>query len=315
MKFSLPHILKRFSFRESLVFVFFLLLAGLIWYGHAMNSVRSATLPVRMNYRGIPDDILFSDSLPDVIYIEVRDAGKRLKAYGNNLELTPDLSAQIKGDNGTAHLSTDQLRNSINTILQGTTKLQTLTPEQINASYFRQRSKVVPVQLQANFTPATQYQLIGEPDVQPTTLTIYGQQAQLDTISAVTTQPLTLHDIKDTLHTTVLLALPAGVRTNNDTVSVTFVAEQFTEKEFLLPVQTHHLPHGVHLRLFPAEVAVYLRVGVAHFNDISEQDVEVYCDYPTTPAEKLPVHVKATNPYISLTRTNPASVEFLIEKK
>jgi hypothetical protein len=310
----LGQIVRRFSLRESLVFVFFLLLAGLIWYGHAMNSVRSASLPVKITYRGIPDDILFSDTLPDVIYIEVRDAGRRLKAYGHSLELSPDLSSQIKGDNGNVVVPADLLRNGITTILQGTTKLQTVTPEQISGSYYRQQSKKVSVHLQATATPATQYQLLGAPEIQPDRVMIYGKQEQLDTIAFVNTEQLIVADIKDTVEATVSLAVPAGVRVTEKDIQVTYTAEQFTEKELLLPIKTHHVPSGTHLRLFPSEVAVYLRVGVEHFNEIREQDIEVYCDYPQAPADKLTLKVRCDNPFVTCTRCNPASVEFLIEK-
>ena len=120
---------QRLTLQESLVFLFFLALASLIWYGHAMNSVRNAMLGVSVSYKGIPDNIVFSDTLPDVIYVEVRDAGKRLKSYGNHLEVSFDLSNQIIGHQGEVNITTDLIRNSITTILQGTTKLQNIQPE------------------------------------------------------------------------------------------------------------------------------------------------------------------------------------------
>ncbi len=305
---------QRLTLQESLVFLFFLALASLIWYGHAMNSVRNAMLGVSVSYKGIPDNIVFSDTLPDVIYVEVRDAGKRLKSYGNHLEVSFDLSNQIIGHQGEVNITTDLIRNSITTILQGTTKLQNIQPEQISGNYYRQQSKEVPIRLVASPSPAAQYQLVGDPKITPSKITIYGQKAQLDSIHFIATIPLTVSEIKDTLQVTATLSSPAGIRLADNHITVTYIAEQFTEKVLTMPITAHGVPAATHLRLFPSEAAVHLRVGVSHFNEVSERDVHLYCEYPHAPVEKLPVIIQCTNPYVTFSRCTPASVEFLIEK-
>ena len=311
---SLKRLWQAFSFRETLIFLFFLLLTGLVWYGHAMNSVRSATLPVKITYNGIPDNVLFSEALPSSVQIELRDAGSRLRAYSRNMELTFDISSQIGDENGIVSISQDQLRNSINTLLQGTTKLQNVSPEQIRGAYFRQHSKEVPIVLRAKASPATQYQFIGAPQLEPQTVIVFGQSHQLEELQALETDLFTISDIKDTVSFFATIATPEGLRVANEQVKVTYITEQFTEKVFTMPILPKHVPEGVYLRLFPAEVTVHLRVGVAHFNEISESDVQVWCDYPTSQTDKLTPQVKCSNPYVTLSRCTPASVEFLIEK-
>lgn len=301
-------------FRETLVFLFFLLLAGLIWYGHAMSSVRSATLPVTIHYKGIPDNILFDEPLPGVVHIEVRDAGRRLKAYRNTLELTFDVTEQLTHDSGEVHITANQLRNGINTLLQGTTKLQNISPEQLYGKYFRQHSKKVAVHLTANVSPATQYQFVGEPAVQPQRVNVFGRKEQLDTLSSLNTLLLKAEDIKDTVVLTTTIAVPEGLRVVDNNVRVTYVAEQFTEKVLTKPIIPRHVPGGTHLRLFPNEVTVFLRVGVAHFNDINDNDVRVICEFPKAQTDKLPLQVECSNPYVTYSRCNPANAEFLIEK-
>ena len=53
--------------------------------------------------------------------------------------------------------------------------------------------------------------------------------------------------------------------------------------------------------------------GAAGVN-FDEKDVEVSCDFPSRATDKLPLHVTCRNPYVTLTRCNPAAVEFLIEQ-
>lgn len=306
---------RRFSLRETLLFLLFLTLAGFIWYGHAMSSVRSATLPVHIMYKDVPKAVVFDVPLPETLYIEVRDAGKRLRAYRQNpLELTFDLGSQISGGSGSISVSAEVIRNSVNSLLQGTTKVQNVTPEQISGSYYRQHSKTVPVRWRGTLTPAVQYQLVGEPVLSTREVTVYGKGALVDTLTAVYTEPMAVADVRDTMKFAVALAPITDVRMITESIEVTAVAEQFTEKVLKLPLKAVDVPRGMHLRLFPAEVKVVLRVGLSHFNEIAENEVQARCHYPSADVDKLPVEVVCRNPYVTHTRSVPVSVEFLIEK-
>lgn len=307
--------LQRFSLREMLVFSCFVVFAALLWYAHAMGSVRSAVVPVAVTYSGVPTDVLLSDSLPTTIHLELRDAGRRLKMYGTNpLSFSFNISDQIKGERGVFTLSSDVVHHAVNSLLQGTTKLQSISPEQISGSYTRQHSKAVPVRLVADITPAAQYQIVGKPIVLADKVTVLGSAEQLRSLDSVSSQPLVLKDVKDTVTANVALAPIAGLRMDKNEVPVQVVSEQFTEKVMVRPIVAKAVPEQMHLRLFPSEVTVMLRIGVTHFNDIDEKDVEVSCVFPRGDMDKLPVQVSCRNPYVTFTRTTPAAVEFLIEK-
>ncbi len=320
VKEQVLHIIKsywqRFSWGELFIFCTFVVFATLIWYAHAMSSVRSAIVPVAVTYSGVPENVLLSDSLPKTIHLELRDAGRRLKVYGTNpLSFSFNIGEQIKGEAGTFTLSSDVIHHAVNSLLQGTTKLQAIIPEQIVGSYTRQHSKKVPIRLVTDITPAAQYQLVGSPTLLTDKVTIFGSTKQLSTVDTVSTELLELKDLKDSVTTTIALTPIPNIRFAQNEVSVQVIAEQFTEKVFVKPISTKHVPEGKFLRLFPTEVTVMLRVGVAHFNDIDEQEVEITCDYPKTEMDKLPVHISCSNPFVTTMRTNPAAVEFLIEQK
>ena len=129
---TIKNILRRFSLREVCVFACFVVFAALIWYAHAMSSVRSAVVPMVVKYTGVPEDILLSDSLPTTISLELRDAGRRLKMYSDNpLSYSFNIGEQLKRERGTFTLSSDVIHTAVNSLLQGTTKLQSISPEQI----------------------------------------------------------------------------------------------------------------------------------------------------------------------------------------
>ena len=168
--------------------------------------------------------------------------------------------------------------------------------------------------LVADITPAPQHQLVGQPKLLTDKVTIYGSAQRLQTVDSVLTETLVLKDVKDSSIVTVSLAPVPGLRFAQDELDVQVLAEQFTEKVFVKHVIAKKVPAKTYLRLFPSEVNVMLRIGMAHFNEIDENDVEVTCDFPQQNTDKLLLHVNCHNPYVTFTRCNPPVVEFLIEK-
>lgn len=301
--------------KEILTFLLFVALATVAWFGHALSSVRNSVVPVRVEYVGIPEYMGLDAALPEQISMEVRDAGRRLGVYHRQpLTITIDLSGQIHGDKGEIRILQDNLRRSLGDLLQGTSKLQSVTPAEITGTYYRQHTKQVPLILDTDIQPARQYLITEEPYCSTTKVKIYGKRQQLDTIAKIYTSHIAIRELNDTLRKTVPLILPEGVRCNTQEVELIAVAEQFTEKVLILPIQPQHVPEGTHLHIFPNNGQVTLRVAVSHFSEVGEGDVSLYCNYPTKQAESLSVDIRYSNPHILGAKVNPASVEFIIEK-
>ncbi|MGM9836940.1 MAG: hypothetical protein ACI30A_00445 [Paludibacteraceae bacterium] len=309
-------LLQRVQWADLLTFFLFVLLATALWYGHAMQSVRNAQITVPVNYTGIPNEVgLQGKGLPETLQVEVRDAGIRLRAYQKEPpQLTIDLSSQTRGNKGTIRISSDVLRRSVTDMLQGTSKLIMVQPEQIVCPYYKQQKRSIPVRWNGTATPAAEYRMVGEPTLSATTVTAYGRSDILDTIAVITTEKPVLSELKDTTHCIVALIAPEGIRLQPDSLCLTVVTERFTEKVMRVPLHVRNVPEGETVRLFPHEVDVTVRVGIAHFADIHEADIVAECDYPAQTADRLRVEVRSLNPYISDLRAYPDEVEFIIEK-
>ena len=302
--------------RDILTFLLFLVLAALIWYGHAMQSVRNTRVPVMMQYTGKPGNIgLGEPGLPDTVMIEVRDAGARLNTYHREpLHLTVDLRQYIHGEKGTIHVPTDALRRSISDILQGTSRLIDTKPEEISCPYFTEQEKNVVIAFSGEITPANEYQLVGHPELSRTSIKIFGQDKALAKIDTIYTEYSTLTDITDTMSTRVALVLPKSVRTETDSITIRIIAERFTEKKFIVPLHVLNVPEGVHLRLFPNEVEVSVRVGISHFAQVQATDIKAVCIYTAERSDKLDVELRYSNPYITSAWVYPGVIEFMVEQ-
>ena len=91
-------------------------------------------------------------------------------------------------------------------------------------------------------------------------------------------------------------------------------AEQFTDKSFVLPIQTGQVPEGEYMRLFPQQTTVVVRVGISHYAQVTLEDLSAICYYPTSHSDALPIEIQTKNPYISNIRCYPSAVEYIIER-
>ena len=301
--------------RDILTFLLFVVLAACIWYGHAMHSVRNSRVPVLIQYTGKPGNIgLGEPGLPDTVLIEVRDAGSRLNAYHREpLRLTIDLRQYIHGEKGTIHVPSDALRRSISDILQGTSRLIETKPDEIRCPYYTEQEKTVVIAFDGEIGMADEYQAVGKPTLSRSKVKIYGDEKRLNAIDTLFTEHQELTNLSDTTQVRLALAIPKGMRAEADSVTLTVIAERFTEKKFVLPIHVTGVPEGRRIRLFPHEAEVNVRVGMSHFAQVQASDIKAVCAYSPEREDKLDVELRYSNPYITAAWAYPGVVEYLLE--
>ena len=101
---------------------------------------------------------------------------------------------------------------------------------------------------------------------------------------------------------------------NCDANGLRVISERFTEKKFLVPLQVLGVPEDMHLRLFPREVEVNVRVSLSHFSQVQSKDIRAVCTYSPQRVDKLDVELRYSNPYITAAWAYPGVVEFLVEQ-
>lgn len=315
MSVKKPKISRWKHWNDVFTYLLFVLFATMIWYGHAMHSVRNTRVPVLIQYTGMPGAIGLSDDLPDTVMIEVRDAGSRLNAYHREpLRLTIDMRQYIHGDKGTIRVPSDALRRSISDILQGTSRLIDTHPEEIVCSYFTEQEKTVAAAFSGHLEMADEYQLCSGPKLSRSKIKIYGQDKTLSGIDTIYTQYQDFTGLSDTIVAHIPLNIPKGVRAETDSMDVQIIAERFTEKKFTLPIRVTDVPEGYSIRLFPSEVEVSVRVGMRHFAKVNAGDIKAVCHYEPERIDKLDVEIHYSNPYITAAWSYPVTVEYLLEQ-
>ncbi len=323
MRIDIPHITQKAKQilawlvqKDALIYLLFVALATLFWWGRAMSSQRNIEVKLPVEYTQVPAQVVFSTPLPTHLEVVLRDNGRLLRQVQHTKPtVTIPLADKLHEQNGTLQLSTDVLRQKIQDNLPGSTAIQQIRPEEITTNYYVEATKKVPIRLCATWTLEKQYQLAEPPVLEPAWVNIYGTQEAIDTIDSISTDSVIVEKLQDQVQRNVALLIPAGIRTDQPTISVTWNAEMFTEKSFQLPIEVINLPDNKVIHLFPQTTTITARVGISHFADLTEEDFKAVCEYPNQTQRTLPVTIIYNNPHITQVRNSIREVEYIIEIK
>lgn len=301
--------------KDAFIYLLFVALATLFWWGRAMSSQREISIKLPIVYTNIPTPVVFDTLLPSYLEITLRDNGRLLRQVQHTKpNVTINMAERLDSSTHTMLLSTDIIRQKIQDILPGSTNIQQIVPEEIHATYHIEATKSVPIRLCAQWTMEEQYQLIAPPLLEPAYVDIYGTPQAIQTITHINTDSISVKQVHDSIQREVALIFPPGVRSPIKTTSVVWKAEQFTDKSFTIPIEVVGLPEGEVMHLFPKTTTVTVRVGISHFTEVSAEDFRAVCEYPYHTQNTLTVNIIPNNPHVSQVRTSTREVEYIIER-
>ncbi len=301
--------------RDLPVFVSFVLVATVLWWVRAINTSRDAVIYISVRYAGVGDDVSFVTVLPDHLMVEVHDSGQRIRQVNHEKpELVINLASHLSKDAGFFTIPSETIHERVCDLLPGTMSVMRIHPNHLDIEYYHQHKKVVPVQWVGTITPADQYQLRGDIQILPESITVYGKKEDVQAIAYVQTQALNWEQVQDSVCQCVELQPMDGIRFSESQVQVRCYSEQYTEKRFTLPIEVLGVPNGGRIRLFPSKAEIIVRVGIDYFPHLDQHDLHIYCKYPTQLNDKLPLIPMTKNEHVQQMRVVPGAVEYLIEK-
>lgn len=301
--------------KDVLIYLLFVGLVALFWWGRTMSSQREIDINLPITYAGIPTQVVIDSPLPSHIKVTLRDNGRVLRQVQHTKPtVTITLTEKFTSKNGKLLIPTEIIRSKIQDVLPGTTTIQQIHSDKIDIAYHIESTRSVPIKICAQWTLEEQYQLSAPPILDPAYVDIYGTQQTIDAIDSICTESIIIDRISNSVQKTLSLCVPEGVRIPTATTTVTWQAEQFTEKSFVIPIEIEGLPEGETMHLLPKETTVTIRVGIPHFTDVSIQDFRAVCQYPTQMQPTLPIVVTCNDPQITQVRTSIHEVEYIIER-
>ena len=319
---------SRIGDRNTVVFLFCLLLSGMFWVMNTLSRPYSAIMHVRVSFSGLPTDrlVLGADSLP--MTLSVKASGYRLLLNRLNPAVT-DMAVDLRP--GTLRKSragaTEQylLIASANMAIYRTAmplgyELSAISPDTVVFSLAQKATRKVPVRVLTDLTFAQGYGLAATMVVSPVQIELSGPSQILDTLTEVAVGPIVLHDLSEPLQTDV--AMPAGLRrlglrTETASISVSLDVTKLVEGRLRIPIALINQGQNRTVRLLPDSTEVVFQVPMARYKEVFPDMFMAEARLTDSIATRSPsvrLNLPKAPEWASHVRLDPEQVEFIILK-
>ncbi|MCR5455449.1 MAG: YbbR-like domain-containing protein [Bacteroidales bacterium] len=314
--------------KNLLTYLVMVVIALTFWVINKMDSTIITEANFQVEYYGLPSNrILMPGVTTDMIKITLSAKGKQFITHrGEYSPIRIDLSKLNvrtfpESDSALKFVTNDDIRTQVETQIPTDYKFIALKPDTIKLDFGESNKKIVPVVLNYNATFGKQYRLAGEPVLMPDSVEIYGSAIIIDTVTAIHTESLSLHNITQTTTQRARLDLPTGVNCELTSTDATISVEKFTEGSVEVNLRVINVPDTVSIRFFSQKAKIKFNVGWNNYKKISSDMFSAEMDYNdltgivrpkylTVRITKIPENLGVSNITVS-----PETVEYLIEKK
>ena len=317
------HTIRRFLFgwanREFLIFLFFLVVAGVFWLLTTLNETFEQEVKIPVHFVNVPKNVVLTAGEGDTLRITVRDKGISLITYLYNKERQPvdiDFNRYSRNDGSGVVVLSDLLR-LVTTKFPASAKTTGVKPETLLFYYNNGEKKRVPVEYQGKVEPDMLY-FIPEIVYSPDSITIYASESKFDSIQKVYTEPIRNKGFREPLVVRARLQHIEGVKMVPDEVTVRFQTDMLTEGSIDdVPVVGINMPEGKVLRTFPAKLSVSFVTGMRNFQALSPSDFLIVADYNEFSADSSStcnVYLRRQPDGIQRVKMEADRVDYLIEE-
>lgn len=311
--------LHRQKWKETLIFLAFVLLAFGFWYLQSLQQDYEIEKTIQVRYRNVPHEIAFSDSVPDKITVRIRDKGSVLLNYSYGRSFSPiDINMKdMPVNQGSIIVERKEIESDIYKQLMASTMLISYEPAQINITYSRRVEKNLPVVFNGNIQYAPGFHRAGETMITPSVVQVYAAQSVIDTLESIPTVFTEIKKADKTITKAVQLQKMEGVAVNPESVMLTLPIEQYTEKTLDIPVIVTGIPEDYTVRLFPSTIKVTSSLPLSKYKDLEAGQFEIRLSFNELEQNLTGVTSVQLNKQPSWIRSSslsPNRIEFILEQ-
>lgn len=316
---KLRHFLLRWVNREFLIFLFFLIVAGIFWLLMTLNENFEQELKIPVRYVNVPKNVVITSSNADSLRVTIRDKGISLITYLYSKEqqaVIIDFN-RYAHDNGTGSVPAADMMKFVNSRLPASAKAISIKPETTTFYFNNGEKKLVPVVYQGKVEPDMLY-FISDISYSSDSITVYASEEKLDSIDRIYTEPLHYEGFRDSLVVNARLRHIEGAKLVPDEVTIRFATDMLTEVSINdIPIVGINMPKGTKLRTFPAKLSVSFVTGMKNYQNMSASDFLIIADYneiETAPSSLCNVYLRRQPEGIQRVKLEKQQVDYLIEE-
>ena len=302
------------------VLLLFLVISLLFWMLIKLSKNYTAVVDLKLNYIDLPENkTIQSDPLAEV-KVTINSVGFRLLKYKfSNRKLNISLKDIRRKNSSTYYYLTTGIVKDINDgFFVG--EVRSVEPDTLFFDLGKSISKKVIVEPNLAIQYKSGYNLLGSLVIEPEYITISGPESQISSVLSVTTEPIQLNNVSDSINSSVAIVKIKDLNKisySDEKVTVSGRVEKFTEMSLEVPFRILNVPKSYKIKTFPTKVKIVFQIGLSDFNKVTEGDFDLVCDFSIVNNEGVnylvPKILNKPN-IIKDVKVIPNKIEFLIEK-
>lgn len=308
----------RFKKTDFNSFIFFLLLAIIIWIFVQFSKQYNEILEIPVEYANVPPDKLLTEDNPESLQLRMQENGFRIAWFSLfPPKLIIDL-AETEIQNGAFVYIIDENRAEIQSQLEIDFDDNSFLKDAVVINYEQKQEKKLPVIPRLDVEYAAGYSAVEEVLFSPDSVTVTGPNNILDTLTALRTFPIKLTKVKADIEGTAYIdttALPTVTFYRNG-VDYAVDVEKITEGKVQVPIELINVPKGLNVVIFPKETVLFYQVNLKDFSKVSASDFRVVANFNNIRGEQdfLIPEVVQKPEFTSNLRLNEKKIQFIIKK-
>ena len=303
--------------RELWIFILFVCVAVGFWFIQVLKDQTTLTVEYKLELKDVPGSAIITSNVPSSVSATLQGRGYSMLEY-----ITKHKSQTLQVDysdlpkvNGMLTIDYFVWKKVFSKELNQGVSLVNINPSNIEIYTSAGNHKQVPAIFNGQVKPQKQY-LLCDIKMQPQYVDIYAPEGRFDTIKTVSTQPVTLNDIKDTTVVRLALKTANGVKCVPDSVTATICIDLYTTKTVKVPIYCENIPEDRILRTFPLMATVTFNVSATKYPTITSDDFVAIVDYATIKPDdrKCRLILKGHPEGVSNIKLSPEYLDYVIEQ-
>lgn len=312
--------LTRTRFRKTNfnAFLFFLLLAIVIWIFAQFSKVYNEVIEIPVKYVNAPPDKFITEENPNTLKLQMVATGFKISYFSffpPTLQI--DVSSASLRDEEIVYVI-DEHRDDIQAQLGITFDQSQFVNRELRIQFQQRKEKVIPVHSQIEIEFAVGYAAREELRIVPDSITVSGPDNILDTLNQLQTFPLKLKSVNQDQKGMVAIDTSGLSKINLYQKEVQYLleVEKFTEGSVEIPVDLINVPDNLNVVIFPKQILLFYQVNLEDYSSVLPADFRVVCDFKDLDPSQdflIPEIVKKPENVTNL-RLNEKKVQFIIKK-
>lgn len=279
---KINYIKRRLLNKKVITFFICLILASLLWLVNAINRDYQYTLKIPVKFLNLPSDKIVVGEIPDKLDVTIKTSGLKLlliKSRKLNSDLVIDFNI-LKSNAKSQAYSIGNGNIYLKPYLNFDVTIIKIRPDTLFFSSDLSKSKIVPIKLNSDIDFEKGYELLSNPVINPSFITITGDSISLSKIDTVYTSALNLKNLNHNFSSEIQLKKTnSNINYSQKSVGVSLLVDRYTENTLSIPISIINNPNNQNVKLLPEEIEIKYSVAMSNFNGVDKTSFKAIVDF------------------------------------